>query len=99
MIAENMHAREHDDSNKVQIMDAIVDFRKYSNPVYKADMRLCTKSGQQHLRRTTSSWFILIIWKNREEECVTLDHLKKSLPLETAEFVVSRRIHNETAFK
>ena len=58
-----------------------------------------TKSGQQHLSHTTSSWSLLILHKDGEEEWIPLNRLKKFLPLETAKFVVSIGIDDEPAFK
>ena len=45
-LAENMHLQEDEDGHKMQVLDYIVDCRKYSDVVDKADMWLHAKSGQ-----------------------------------------------------
>ena len=54
VIAENMHAQVDDDGHDVQMLDAIVYYRKDRNKADKDDTRLRTKSRQQILRKTTS---------------------------------------------
>ena len=44
LIAKKMHVQAHDDGHDTQILDAIVDCRKYSNAFDKAEMHLRTKS-------------------------------------------------------
>ena len=99
VIAENMYAQVDDEGHSVQILDSIVDYRKDSSAVEKADMYVHTKSGQRRLRQTTSGWSLLILWKNGEEEWMPLNKMKQALPLETAEFAVARGISDEPAFK
>ena len=99
VIAENMYAQVDDEGHSVQILDAIVDYRKDSSAVEKTDMYVHTKSGQRRLRQTTSGWSLLILWKNGEEEWMPLNKMKQALPLETAEFAVARGISDEPAFK
>ena len=99
VIAENMYPQVDDDSHATQILYAIVDYRKDRNAVNKADMRVSTKSGEKNLRHTASSWSLLIMWKSREEEWMLINHIKQSLSLKPAEFSVTRRIHNDPAFK
>ena len=67
VVAEKMHAQADDDRYSIQILDTKVDFRKDSNTIDKVEMRLRTKNGQKCLRFVTSSWSLLIMWKNEEE--------------------------------
>ena len=46
VLTDNMHAQADKDGHSIQILDAIVDYRKDSNAVDKAYMLLRTKSGQ-----------------------------------------------------
>ena len=80
VVAQNMHYQAHDDSHNVQILDAIVDRKKDSNAVDKADMHLRIKSKQQHLLHTTSGSSLLILWNIGEEEWIPLNRLKRPLP-------------------
>jgi len=99
VIAENMYSQVDENGHAVQILDAIVDYRKDESAIEKADMYIRTKSGQRRLRQTTTGWSLLILWKNGEEELMPLNKLKQALPLETAEFAVARGIDDEPAFK
>ena len=65
VIAENVHSQEDEDSNSIQILDAI-DHRKEINAVDKAGTRLHVKSRKQRFLHTTSGWSLLILWKNGE---------------------------------
>ena len=97
--AENAHAQADDDGHAMQILDAIVDFRKDRNGVDKASMNLFTKSGQQCLRHVFSGWSVLILRKNGEEELIPPNRLKQSLLLETSKFTVARVINNTPSSK
>ena len=88
-----------DDSHTIKILDLIVDCSKDYNPFDKAGMNLYAKSRQNCLRRTTSSYYLLIIWKNGEEEWIQLNRPNQSLSLENSEFSVAREIHDNPAFK
>ena len=99
VIAENMYAQVDLDGHSVQILDAIVDYKKDESAVEKADMYIRTKGGRRRLRETTSGWSLLVLWKNGEEEWMPLNKLKQALPLDTAEFAVARGIDDEPAFK
>ena len=89
VIAENMYSQVDENGCNTQMFDSIVDYRKDSNAVDKSDTRLRTKSGQQFLHHTTSSWSLFILWKNRAEEWMLLNRLQQSLPLEPSEFDVA----------
>ena len=99
VIAENMYAQVDDEGHQHQLLDSIIDFKKDDNAVEKSDMYIHTRSGQRRLRQNTAGWFLLILWKNGEEEWMPLKLLKETLPIETAEFAVSRGIADEPAFK
>ena len=66
-------AQVDDDVHNLKILDAIVDYRKDSNAVDKVDMRTRTKSGYQCNLHTTFGWYLLILWKNQEEEWTPLN--------------------------
>jgi len=50
------------------------------------------------LRKTTAGWKLLVRWKNGSEEWIPLRLLKKSYPVDVADFAKSRNIHEEPAF-
>ena len=50
------------------------------------------------MRQTTAGWNLLVQWKNGTQEWVPLKILKKSNPIEVAEFAVARGIDKEPDF-
>ena len=80
------------------LLEAILDFKKDSKALDKADMYITTKSDTRRMRRTTAGCKLLVQWKMGEEEWIPLNILKESNPVEVAEFAVSRNIDREPAF-
>ena len=91
-VAKIMSSQVDEEGRNIQIVDSIFDCRENSNEVNKSNACFRTKSGYHRLLRTTSGQSLLILWENREEEWMLLNNIKKSLPLQTAEFAVARRI-------
>lgn len=98
VIAENMYAQVDADGHTHTLLDSIIDFNKTDQALDKDDMYVNTKSGQRRLRKTTSGWNLLVLWKDGSEQWVPLKLLKESHPVEVAEFSVSRSIDHEPAF-
>jgi hypothetical protein len=48
---------------------------------------------------TTNGWSFLVQWKRRDATWVPLKDLKKSNPIELAEFAISRKLENKLAFR
>ena len=99
VIAENLYSQVDIEGHSVQVLDAIIDFKKDGNAFEKADMNTTTRSGRRRLRQTTSGWHLLVQWKNGEEVWMPLKLLKESYPVQVAEFAVARGIQDEPAFK
>ena len=89
-IDENLYSQVDEDGHNIQILDYHVDYRNDSNAFNKAELCLPTKSVKQLLRRKTTGQSLLTLCKNKEEEWMLLNQLKQFLPLEIAEFTVSR---------
>ena len=49
--------------------------------------------------KTTKGWKLKVLRRDGYEEWISLKDLKESYPVQTAEFSVSQKIHNEPAFK
>ena len=54
--------------------------------------------GLKRRRPTTKGWIILVSWKYRSTTCIALKDMKKSYPVQLAEYSVYNRITLETAF-
>ena len=99
VIAENLFDQVDADGYSHSMLDSIVDVRKTTDAVYKDDMYITTKSGQRRLRQTTAGWEFLVRWKDGQEQWVHLAILKESNPVDVAEFVKSRGLETEPAFR
>jgi hypothetical protein len=98
VIAENMLTQVDSDGYSLSLMEGIIDYRKDETAVPMEDKYIYTKSGQRHLRHTTSGWKLLIQWKDGSESWVKLCEMKESHPIEVAEFAKARGIDGEPAF-
>ena len=98
VIAENIYAQVDLEGHSYNILDGIVDYKKESNAISKADKYIMTKSGQRRLRKSTAGWKLLVAWKDGSEEWIPLSVMKESNPIEVAEFAVAKDIDDEAAF-
>lgn len=98
VIAENIYAQVDVEGHSYNILDGIVDYKKASNAIDKADKFIMTKSGQRRLRKSTAGWKLLVAWKDGSEQWIPLSVMKESNPVEVAEFAVSKGISDEAAF-
>ena len=57
-----------------------------------------TKNGQRRLRKSTAGWKLLEVWKNGEEQWMSLSTMKRSNLREVTEFVTANGIEDEPAF-
>ena len=100
VIAENMFAQVDANGHSHNMLDAIIDYDKdESLAVPMNEKFIVTKSGTRRRRQSTVGWKLLVLWKNGKEEWMPLSILKETLPLEVAEFAVSRGIDTEPAFE
>lgn len=99
VIAENMYSQVDSEGYRYDIMDCIVDCAKDGNAVQKGDEYVVTKRGRHRLRKTTAGWKFLVQWKGGNQQWMPLQILKESNPVEVAEFVKSRSLDDEPAFK
>ena len=99
LIAENMLTQVDSDGYSLTLMEGIVDYRRSeTGAVNKDDGYVITRRGKKQLRKTTKGWLLLIRWKDQTESWVPLKDMKESHPVEVAEFVKARGIHEEPAF-
>ena len=81
VISENMYAQVDTDDHSYNLLDGIVDFKKESIAIDKADKYIMTKSGQRRLRKSTKGWKLLVAWKDGSEQWVPQLVMKESNPL------------------
>ena len=99
VIAENMLSQVDSDGFSMTVMEGIIDHKMdASAAVHKSDKYITTRSGHRKLRKTTSGWKLLVLWKDGSESWIYLKDLKESHPVEVAEYSKSRGISSEAAF-
>jgi hypothetical protein len=98
IIAENMFSQVDPDGYSHNLLEAILDFKRDGNAIDKSDKYITTKSGNRRLRKSTSGWHLLVLWKNGSEQWIPLSVMKESNPVDVAEFAVSRNLEDESAF-
>ena len=98
VIAESMYAQVDANGYSHTMLDSIVDYKKSSDAVERADMFITTKNGTRRHRETTTGWDLLILWKNGTEQWIPLKLMKEYNPIEVAEYACARGIDNEAAF-
>ena len=86
IIAENMYSQVDANDHSHTLLDSIIDYDKTSNAVDIEDIHVTTKSGQRKIKKSTQGWNLLILWKDGSEQCVPLNIMKESHPVEVAEF-------------
>ena len=97
-ISENLFAQVDQEGHRLLLMDEIVDHRKSKAAVSKEDGWQTTSGGQRRRKTTTKGWEFLIRWKDGNITWTPLKDIKESYMVETAEYAVQRRIHDEPAF-
>jgi hypothetical protein len=58
-----------------------------------------TVNGKRSFVQTTKGWEFLVQWKIGEPTWIPLKDLKKSNPIELAEYVLSRKMQDKPAFR
>ena len=59
VIAESMYAQVDANGYSHTMLDSIVDYKKSSDAVERADMFITTKNGTRRRRETTTGWDLL----------------------------------------
>ena len=76
----------------------ITDHRSDESAVKQADAFITNKSGTKRQRETTKWWELLVRWKDGATSWVPLKDMKESYPVQTCEYSILVRIHEEPAF-
>jgi hypothetical protein len=99
VISENMFSQVDAEGHSYALLEAIVDHKRDSTAVDRADKYIYTKSGARRLKKTTAGWKLLIAWKDGSEQWIPLSIMKESNPVDVAEYAVAAGIQNEAAFE
>jgi hypothetical protein len=97
-IAENLFSQVDQDGHRLLLMDEIMDHRRGSDGMMADDAFVTSANGQQRKKQTTRGWELLIRWKDGSETWTPLKDMKESYMVETAEYAVQSKIHEEPAF-
>jgi hypothetical protein len=94
-IAESLYSQVDKEGRSYSILSKIMDHRKDGNGISGDDAKI---PGTNHLRWTTKGWQLLVEWKRRSSDWIPLADLKKSYPVQVAEYTVNNKIASEPAF-
>ena len=97
-IAENLFAQADDVGNRHVLMNEIIDYRTNRTELKQQDAFITTKTGTKCRRETTKGLELSIEWKDGSTNWVSLKDIKKSYPIEVAEFALATCISMEPAF-
>ena len=94
-----MYSQVDSEGFRYNLLDSIIDHQTDGNAVQKGEEYAVTKRGQSRLRRTTTGWKLLILWKDGTQQWAPMEDIKASHPVEVAEYAQSRSLTDEPAFK
>ena len=97
-IAEILFAQIDDEGNRQVLMDEIIGHRSNEHAIKQQDAFIVTKMGTKRRRETTKGWELLIWWKDGGTDWIALKDIKESYLVLVADYVVSSRISEESAF-
>ena len=98
VIAESMYAQCGPDVNQYVIFDSIVDYRRSTTTLCKADKTTVRPNDRNYMRRSTKGWQLFVQWKDCSTSREKLADMKGSHPIECAEYAVSQDIADEPPF-
>ena len=97
LIAEALYTQTDEFGNQYLLLSEIIDHKKSNDAVKTEDMWISGKSNK-HKRKTTRGWKLLVTWKDGSETWERLADLKRSNPIEVAEYAIANLIDHEPAF-
>ena len=97
-IAENLFSQVDQEGHRLLLMDEIIDHRRGSDAISLENAFITSANGKKRRRETTKGWELLIKWKDGSETWTPLKDMKESYMVQTAEYAVQNKIHEEPAF-
>ena len=93
-----MYAQCNPEGNQYVLFDSIVDYRRSTTAITKADQKVVKANGRTFLRRSTKGWQLCVQWKDGSTSWERLADMKETHPLECAEYAASQDLADEPAF-
>ena len=81
IIAEDIMSQVDSEVCHYQVLTEVNDHKKDDSAIAKVDGFINSSSGNQHRKRTTRGWKILVEWKDGSIDWVPLKDLKQSNPV------------------
>ena len=97
VITECLYSQTDDNGNYDFTLSCITDHRCNSNAIPKSEGWFNTKTGTRRRVITTKGWDICVEWSNGSSSWIPLKDIKKSNPVQLAEYAVLQGIYNEVA--
>ena len=98
VIMENLYTQADEYGNTTKIFKGISNHRSTPDAIPKSDGWVTLNGNLRKRRVTTKGWDLLVDWVDGTQSWIPLHQIKKSNPLETAEYAISRNIQDEPAF-
>jgi hypothetical protein len=98
LISEAMYAQCDPNGNQYVLLDSIIDHNRLDFAIRPLDQYVVRPNGRTYLRHSTVGWQLCCQWKDGSTSWESLADLKKSQPIETAEYAVTKGIDHKPAF-
>jgi hypothetical protein len=98
LIAEAMYAQCDPDGSQYVLLDSIIDHRRLDAALRPSDPKVVQPDRRTYLKHSTVGWQACCQWKDGSTSWENLADLKKSQPIETTEYAVTKGIDLEPAF-
>jgi hypothetical protein len=98
LIVLNIFMESDADGYSSSILYKIVDHKSSGEAVKIPDKYIVSKNGTKQIWQTTIVWKFLVQWSNGSRQWIALKVLKKSNPVQVAEYVTACNLEEEPAF-
>jgi hypothetical protein len=99
IIAQNVLEQVEDDGHYTIKLKQILDHRRDGHAIPKHKQYITTRDGQQKLRKSTVGWNFHVEYTDGSKQWVELKDLKEINPVQIAEYVTTKKIDDEVAFR
>ena len=97
LIATNIFTQADSEGRQFLLLDEILVYRKLNSAVEKKNGTYVGYNGNQHKVKTTKWYEFHVLWKDGNTDWIPLKDMYASNPLETADFAIACKLHNEPA--
>jgi hypothetical protein len=97
VIAENMYSQCDIEGRQFNLMEGIIDHKTDGHAIAPADMYIKHVHNKK-VRKTTTGWHLCVEWKDSTKSWERLADLKKSNPVEVAEYAATKSLLHSPAF-